>query len=124
MRLMIKDYYYHNKNKINKAMKRLIHDNVAEDGSIDNDKFIRAMLTKRNTPDHFSRLSPAEIVMGHKLRDNLPMIPKNLMVMNNPAVSQVWRDLWYERESVLRDRCCKDLEPIASEKDPTIQSMV
>ena len=68
-----------------KAMKRLISDNITKDGSIDNDKFVRAMLTKRNTPDQFSKLSPAELVMGRKLRDNLPMIPKDMMVMHNPA---------------------------------------
>ena len=94
-----------------KGMKRL-----TKDGSVDNDKFVRAMLTKRNTPDQFSKLSPAELVMGRKLCDNLPMIPKDMMVMNNPAVSQVWRDLWYMREKVLRDRCCKDLESIPSGK--------
>ena len=99
-----------------KVMKRLISDNINKDGSIDNDKFVRAMLTKRNTPDQFSKMSPAELVMGRKLRDNLPMIPKDLMVMNNPAVRQVWRDLWYEREAVLRDRCCKDLESVPSGK--------
>ena len=97
-------------------MKRLIHDNVAADGSIDNDKFVRAMLTKRNTPDQYSKLSPAEIVMGKRLRDNLPMIPKTLMVMNNPSVHPEWRKLWYQKESVMRDRCCKDLENIPSEK--------
>ena len=99
-----------------KAMKRLIHDNVAADGSIDNDKFVRAMLTKRNTPDQYSKLSPAEIVMGKKLRDNLPMIPKTLMVMNNPSVHPEWRKLWYQKESVMRDRCCKDLEDVPNAK--------
>ena len=99
-----------------KAMKRLIHDNIAADGSIDNDKFVRAMLTKRNTPDQYSKLSPAEVVMGKKLRDNLPMIPKTLMVMNNPSVHPEWRSLWYQKESVMRDRCCKDLENVPSKK--------
>ena len=99
-----------------KAIKRLLHDNVTAAGTLDEEKFIRAMLIKRNTPDQFSKLSPAEIVMGRQLRDNLPMIPKNLMVMNNPVVNQDWRDLWYQRESVLRDRCCRNLEAIPSAK--------
>ena len=47
------------------------------DGSIDTDKFVRAMLTKRNTPDSYSRLSPAKIVLGRKLSDALPVLPKD-----------------------------------------------
>ena len=77
---------------------------MAAEGSIDNDKFVRATLTKRNTPDQYSKLSPAETVMGKKLHDNLPMIPKTLMVMNNPSVHPEWRKLWYQKKSVMHDR--------------------
>ena len=87
---------------------------MKKDGSLDTDKFATALLMKRNTPDHVSKLSPAEIVMGRKLRDALPIIPKNLMVMNNPAVSSVWRDLWYKKEEVIGDRYLKKLEEIPS----------
>ena len=48
--------------------------------------------------------------MGKRLRDALPMIPKNLMVMNNPAVNPVWRDLWSKKESVIQDRYLKSIE--------------
>ena len=66
-----------------KATKRLLRDNVKSDGSIDTDKFVRAMLTKRNTPDSYSRLSPAEIVLGRKLSDALPVLPKDEVFTKN-----------------------------------------
>ena len=44
-----------------------------------------------------------EIVMGKKLRDALPMLPKDVMVMNNPLVNPLWRDLWSKKESVMQD---------------------
>ena len=93
-----------------KATKRMLHDNIRADGSLDTDRFAVAIMTKRNTPDYDSKLSPAEIVMGRRLRDALPMIPKNLMVMNNPAINPVWRDLWSKKESVIQDRYLRSLE--------------
>lgn len=93
-----------------KATKRMLHDNIKKDGSLDTDRFAAALMTKRNTPDYDSKLSPAEIVMGKRLRDALPMIPKTLMVMNNPAVNPVWRDLWSKKEAVIQDRYLKSIE--------------
>ena len=78
--------------------------------ALDTDRFAVALMTKRNTPDYDSKLSSAEIVMGKRLRDALPMIPKNLMVMNNLTVHPVWRDLWSKKESVIQDRYIKSIE--------------
>ena len=93
-----------------KATKRMLHNNIKADGSLDTDRFAAALMTKRNTPDYDSKLSPAEIVMGKRLRDALPMIPKDLMVMNNPAVNPVWRDLWSKKEAVIEERYLRSLE--------------
>ena len=59
-----------------KSTKRLLEDNIGSDGELDTDKFLRAMLIKRNTPDPVTKLSPAEIIFGRKLRDSLPRIFK------------------------------------------------
>ena len=42
----------------------MLHDNIRKDGSLDTDRFATALMTKRNTPEYGSKLSPAEIVMG------------------------------------------------------------
>ena len=48
--------------------------------------------------------------MGKRLRDALPVIPKDMMIMNNPMVNPAWRDLWSKKEAVMQDRYLKDLE--------------
>ena len=42
---------------------------------LDNDKFVKAMLTYRNTPVRGLNVSPAEILFNKKLRDGAPIIP-------------------------------------------------
>ena len=97
-----------------KATKRLLRDNVNPNGSIDTDKFVRAMLTKRNTPDSYSRLSPAEIVLGRKLSDALPVLPKDKIFTHNEGVDSRWRDMWRKREEAMRDTFNRNLEKISS----------
>ena len=67
----------------------MLHNNIKKDGSLDTDRFAAALMTKQNTPEYGSKLSPAEIVMGKKLWDALPILPKDVMVMNNLLVSPV-----------------------------------
>ena len=93
-----------------KSAKRLLRDNVKKDGSVDTDKFVRAMLTKRNTPDSYSKLSPAEIIMGKKLNDALPYLPSEKMFTVNPNIDKRWREMWEMKENALRDRFVRNLE--------------
>ena len=58
-----------------KSAKRLIRDNIHADGSLDNDRFARAILTHRNNPCPTSGLSPAQIVYGRVLRDFIQLQP-------------------------------------------------
>ena len=46
-----------------KTSKRMIMDNTDPRGRLDTDKFQRAMLIYRNTPDHTTKLSPAQCVV-------------------------------------------------------------
>ena len=47
-----------------KSMKQLLRDNVDVDGSINNSRFINAMLTYKNTPCRDMGMLPAKIVLG------------------------------------------------------------
>ena len=71
------------------------------------------MLIKRNTPDHVTKLSPAEIIFGRKLRDSLPRINKKENIFFNAQFRASWRDAWKQKEMALRTRyqgCQKRLE--------------
>ena len=52
-----------------KSAKRLLMSNTSPTGSLDHDRFLRAMLQLRNTPDQDCNISPAQIVFGRPLRD-------------------------------------------------------
>ena len=47
-----------------KTVKRLLRSNVGPHGSLNTDRFLRAVIQLRNTPDPDCGVSPAEIVFG------------------------------------------------------------
>ena len=55
-----------------KSFKRMLQDCASRFGSIDNDKFVKAILQYRNTPHKDCRRSPAQMVFGRTLRDHIP----------------------------------------------------
>ena len=56
-----------------KTIKRLLIGNRNPlTGDLDTEQAARALLSHRNTPNQSSRLSPAEMLYGHKIRDHLP----------------------------------------------------
>ena len=57
-----------------KSAKRLVMENLGPGGSLDTDKFARALLSHRNCPDPESGLSAAQIIFGRELRDHLPSL--------------------------------------------------
>ena len=87
-----------------KSTKRLLKNNIGSDGKLDTDTFIRALLVKRNTPDPVTKLSPADVIFGRKLRDTLPRINKVTNVFHNTKIRSEWRDAWAEKEQALRQR--------------------
>ena len=68
-------YYPHSNKRAEvavKSAKRMVRDNLNPDGSMHGDKFARALLIHRNTPDPTTGDSPAIIIYGRTLRDHLP----------------------------------------------------
>ena len=87
-----------------KSAKRLLRANIRQpSGSLDSDKFLRAMLQLRNTPDPDCSLSPAEIIFGRPLRDSFAFANR-LEKFSNKAVRRTWRDAWEAKEEALRVR--------------------
>ena len=89
-----------------KSSKRMVRENLKPDGSLDGDKFSRALLIHRNTPDPATGVSPATIIFGRQLRDHLP----------TPLHKFHLRSDW-EKAAKLREECfvkrhyakCEDL---------------
>ena len=59
-----------------RAAKRMLRENLTPTGSLDSDKFLRALLTYRNTPDRDTGKSPAQIIFGHPIKDFFPVHPQ------------------------------------------------
>ena len=93
-----------------KSTKRLLMDNVNENGDLNSDKVLRALLMKRNTPDPGCKLSPAEVLFGHPLRDSLPRIERHATIFVNPQISNHWRTAWKQKEEALKARYMKSVE--------------
>jgi hypothetical protein len=91
-----------------KTMKRLIRDNVNNNGNLNTAKFLRAILQYRNTRDQDTGKSPAEHLMGSQLRDFIPKSKANL-------VGQVWSKLASQRELALSLRNAKLKERLSVE---------
>ena len=100
-----------------KTAKRLLRSNVASDGSLNTDSFLRAMLQLRNTPDPDCRLSPAQVVFGRPLRDGLSFTNR-LEKFTNPHIRPTWREAWSEKEVALRNRYHRTSESLKEHSRP------
>ena len=90
-----------------KAAKRMLRTNVTS-GTLNTDKFLLAMLQLRNTPDPDCGISPAEIVFGRRLRDNL----KFSSYTNRCSYSGRWQQAWTAKEDALRTRFARTAEKL------------
>ena len=55
-----------------KVVKRMLRENQGPNGTLDTDRFARALLMYRNTPNKDLGVSPAQILFGRCLKDHLP----------------------------------------------------
>ena len=84
-----------------KSGKRLLRDNVGPGGTLDTDRFMRAVMQYRNTPMQDSMRSPAQMVFGRQMRDFLPSLPHKYEPTKDWSVTQEYRErtLAKKRES-------------------------
>ena len=87
-----------------KSVKRMMMDNTANNGSLDVDKFQRAMLIYRNSIDPETRASPAMILFGRPIRDAIP-IP-----MGQYCPHSTWVETLAHRERALAKRHAREHE--------------
>ena len=94
-----------------KKAKRLLKSCIDPRGSLNNDHFLRGMLQLRNTPDPECKLSPAQVLFGHPLRDAFSFVnrcPK----FENRAIRSIWHDAWASKEDALRTRYAGSMEKL------------
>ena len=89
-----------------KTVKRMLMENSGPRGTLNTDKFQRAMLQYRNTPDRDTGLSPAMCVFGRSIRDFIPVHPGKYLP--HPT----WRETLVAREEALRNRHQKTCEKL------------
>ena len=98
-------YFPHSNNRAElavKTAKRLLMENMDNQGGIDTDAFGRAMLQYRNTPHPDTRLSPAQVIFGRAIRDFVPVLPYKY------EPRQEWGFLQEDRERALAKRMYHD----------------
>ena len=87
-----------------KTCKRMLMDNTGPNGEIDLDKFQRAMLQYRNTPDRDTGLSPAQMIFGRPIKDFIPILPGSYRPHNT------WIETSRAREEAMRARNVRNAE--------------
>ena len=87
-----------------KTIKRMLMDNASPSGSIDIDRFQKAMLIYRNSIDPETKASPAMIIFGRPIRDAIP-IP-----MGRYCPHSTWVETLAHREQALAKRHSREHE--------------
>ena len=75
-----------------KVGKKLLRDNTGHGGSLDTDKFMRAVLQYRKLPMQDCRRSPAEMLFGRQMRDFIHSLTYKYEPVKDWAVTQEHRE--------------------------------
>ena len=95
-----------------KITKRLLEDNMTEDGTLNTDKMVRALLQQRNTPDRDCKLRPAEVLFGRGLRDAMPQLAKSATIFKSDKIHNQWHQAWSAKEEAIRARLVRSCEQL------------
>ena len=87
-----------------KSAKRMLRENVSSNGTLDTDKFKRALLTHRNTPDRDTGVSPAQVVFGRPIRDFIPVKPGLYQPRQEWLLTRERRELALVRRHVVQEK--------------------
>lgn len=87
-----------------KTVKRMLVDNTTATGSLDTDKFQKALLIYRNSIDPETKASPALILFGRPIRDAVPIL------MGRYCPHETWNELMSHRELALAKRHTREHE--------------
>ena len=85
-----------------KTAKRILMENTESNGELNLDAYCRAMLQYRNSPLQDVRLSPAQIIFGHQIKDFIPVIPGKYQPR------QEWGLIQEDRDRALARRLLSD----------------
>ena len=109
-----------------KTAKRIIMNNTSVDGSLNNDKAARAIMTYRNTPLQHINLSPAQILFHRQLRDHLPIDPSHYKLHEEWLLSAKQREVALakrnEATTARYNQSAHDLPPLITGTRVLIQS--
>ena len=97
-------YYAHSNCRAELAVKsgkRLLRENMGPEGTLNTNRFMRAIMQFRNKPMQDCRRSPAQMVFGRQLRDFLPTLLHKYEPAQDWTVTQEYRErtLARKRES-------------------------
>ena len=109
-----------------KTAKRIIHNNVSADGSLNNDSAARAILEYRNTPLPDLKLSPAQILFHRQLRDSVPTHPSHYRLHRDWVIDAEERERAYAKRNALMvqryNKHARELPSLQVGTDVIIQS--
>ena len=91
-------------------------DNMSPDGKVNTDRFLRAMLQYRNTPQPDTRMSPAQVVFGRYLRDFIPVVGDKYEPKQEWAMVREYRERALarrlDRDGAVLERHTKKLDTV------------
>ena len=86
-----------------KSAKRMLRDNIATDGTLRQDRFLRALMLHRNTPDRDTGLSPSQMIFGRAIKDFFTIQEGNLRLHPEWRLTMEQRELALARRHARRE---------------------